>query len=262
MIAGEATVELKVGAGQTYTTIQAAVDAVPPTLDQPYVINIAPGVYTELVTIKGKTTTPTNNLTLLGNPSNPPIIDAEDKRDNALALDNQSNVVIDGFWLRGAVKYGTLFLYASHHNVVRHCVIGGNHQFDGISISGGTFNLVEHNLLYDNNRAGVFLVNTSQNTTIRFNLFVNNSEGIEMDTTYSSEPVLADWNDYFQNAKGAVIGTAAGAHDATSDPGFTEGADVVKTSNPGRWGPSGDATADSPSFNLDNASSGSQTKSP
>ena len=59
-----ATQILTVGSGKTYSTIQAAVNAVPSTLTEPYYIDVYAGSYSEVITISGKTTSAANFLEL------------------------------------------------------------------------------------------------------------------------------------------------------------------------------------------------------
>lgn len=62
-----ATVTLEVGSGQTYSTIQAAIDAIPSILGDAYVISIHAGTYTSstnpIANIASKTTSTTNTIT-------------------------------------------------------------------------------------------------------------------------------------------------------------------------------------------------------
>lgn len=251
-----ATIELKVGVGEKFTTIQQAVDAVPPVLDQPYVISIGAGTYVETVLITGKLTTPVNNLTLTASQDEFPTVDARRQDRAAITLQKQNNVVIENLVLRQSFGYGCLYLNQSHHNTIRRCIIRDNSRYDGIMLSSSTFNLMEHNVLYGNSRSGIFLNNTSQENTIRFNILARNGVGVEMATKYSSQPVHLNYNAFFQNKRGVSAGLARGAQDIETDPDFENMEDfsLSGSSLVARWGRSGEATPAMPQAILSSAS--------
>ncbi|MFO0705019.1 MAG: cell wall-binding repeat-containing protein [Candidatus Andersenbacteria bacterium] len=62
-----ATVELTVGAGQTYATLQAAINAIPATPTQNYTILVAPGTYLSESTLTGKNNGPAGAVITIKN---------------------------------------------------------------------------------------------------------------------------------------------------------------------------------------------------
>ena len=244
-----ATKELQVGSGRQYPTIQAAVDAVPATLDDSYVINVAPGVYREQVRITGHVTSAVNTITLLGDPEKT-VIDAEGQRDYGIWLHRQKYVVIDGFTVRNAKKYGNIFLEQATGCAVRRCILTHARVFDGICLSGSTVNTIEHCVFFLNNRAGVYFNNSSNNCTVRFNIFMWNSIGMSMSKTFPSLPVINDRNVIFAN-RTAMENLEPGEHTLTADPQFVDakgGNFRLKPSSPClRWGVFGVAVEAAPS---------------
>jgi parallel beta-helix repeat protein len=241
-----ATVEFKVGAGQQFSKIQDAVNAIPTVLDQPYVITVSPGTYREMVTINGKQTSSVNTLTISGDPSSFPVLDEERERDYAISVDTESYITLENLTLQNARSYGNLFLFKSSFNNIHQCVIRNNTNYDGISLSGSVSNLIEHNVLLSNARAGIFLVNTSTDNTMRFNIFYQNGVGVQMDTTYPSVPVHEDWNDFCPGI--ATVGFDEGKNDLSIDPQFTNPNDfsIVSNSRVAAWGIAGQANAEKP----------------
>jgi parallel beta-helix repeat protein len=256
VLPAQATVELKVGVGQTYSTIQAAIDALPRQLTEQYVINIAPGMYPEKVRITGIKTTPTCTLTLIGHDASDTIIDAGGKLDNAIEIFKQSYVVVEHLTLRGAKQFGNLFLNQSHHCVVRHCILRNAVQFDGICLSGSTHNSLTHNVLYANNRAGIFLGNTSRENTIAFNLVVANRNGLQMHKQYPSDPIFNNHNAFHAQKLADCLDMKIGTQSLSVDPQI-ESVETLKlkdTSPVIRWGVHGQATEQSPQPRLESTS--------
>ncbi|MFA6960945.1 MAG: right-handed parallel beta-helix repeat-containing protein [Opitutaceae bacterium] len=247
----KANVELRVGEGERFITIQAAVDAVPARPDQPYVIVVKPGIYAESVKITGKDTSPRRSLTIKSEKLSRAIIDTGDK-PHAFHLLDQNNVILDGLTLKGGNSYGTVFLQRASQNTISRCVIQGSKTYDGITLSGSTDNLIEKNILLKNARAGIFLINRSRDNTIRFNIITLNKWGVFNDTSTddaSSEPVLEQWNDYYGNQSGNVSGFTLSDTSLTADPVLIVENNTVRLSTRSdflRWSPAGEATPESP----------------
>jgi len=58
------TITLEVGSGKTYSTIQSAIDAIPASPADDYVVSIYSGTYDEAILISGKSTTASNDITI------------------------------------------------------------------------------------------------------------------------------------------------------------------------------------------------------
>jgi parallel beta-helix repeat protein len=250
----KADVELRVGEGERFTTIQAAVDAVPARPDQPYVLVVKPGIYAESVKITGKDTSPRRSLTIKSEKLSRAIIDAGDK-PHAFHLLDQNNVTLDGLTLKGGTSYGTVFLQRASQNTISRCVVQGSKTYDGITLSGSTDNLIEKNILLKNARAAIFLINSSKENTLRFNIITLNKWGVFNDTSgenTSSEPMREQWNDYYGNQSGNVSGLTLSDTSLTADPVLVVENNTVRLSTRSdfiRWSPAGDATPESPAPN-------------
>ncbi|MDR3709479.1 MAG: right-handed parallel beta-helix repeat-containing protein [Capsulimonadaceae bacterium] len=242
-----ATVLLRVGPSRAYHTIQSAVDAVPAILNEPYEIAIDPGTYREGVTVTGKRTTLVDNVTLKGDLDHPPVVDAGGL-PFAVTLVQQNNVVIEGLSFTGAISWGDVFLDRSDNDAIRRCIVRDNAKYDGICLSSSKTNDIEHNIFCGNKRSGIYLVNSSEANTIRFNIFEANGSGVTMDLSYGPFAIAENWNCFCRNAGGASLGFAKGAADLESDPGFINEAGLrLSAASPvGTWGPSGAATDDHP----------------
>lgn len=243
-----ATVELRVGSGEAFATIQNAVDAVPATLEEPYIIYLKPGYYTETIVITGKKTSPVNTLTLTGDPQDFPTIDGGGTQAATVAIESQQNVILEHLCIIGAGGYGNVLLSSADHNTIRNSVIAANRRFDGITLSSSRFNLIENNVITQNARAGIFLINTSRENRIRFNLIVENSVGIQMAGQHSSEPFYENHNAFFGNLNGPVQGFRLGAGSVETAPDFVDRITfrLQPDSALWRWGIDGEATEQNP----------------
>ncbi len=186
------------GAEGRYANIQAAVDALPPVLTKPYEIVVAPGVYRETVTLKKIQTAPMYPLTLRAEPIGSAVIDAENLREFGLVLEDQKHVVLSGLAVRNATGYGNIFLFRCFDVTISHCLSYGARNHDGINLSGSSNVNLLGNTLALNRRAGLYLVNTSNNNTIKFNLFYGNQTGIEIGQ-YPGFPLVQDYNAFARN---------------------------------------------------------------
>ncbi|MBN1555107.1 MAG: beta-galactosidase [Phycisphaerae bacterium] len=247
-----ASVHLEVGPEKSFPTLQAAVDAIPDVLREPYFITIAPGRYRESVVLRGKKTSAVNRITVRGDHSNRPILQPEGKNACAMTLREQNFVILENLECRQSRGYGNLFLDRSHHNVIRRCVLAEAKPYDGLCLSGSTDNTIEHCVFDSNERSGVQLLNSSKGNRLHFNLFVKNSVGIAADIRYPATPVFNDWNAYWKNQADTTGMQPGPGSLRRRNPKFQntragDGFLLAKKSPVRRWGIHGDATADQPS---------------
>lgn len=245
---GLSAAEFRVGPGGKFQTIQAAVDALPRRLTEPCVIQIAPGTYREMVTITGIETSAANNLTLRGSGEGT-VIDAEGKRPHAIKVEKQQYVAIEDLRVMNANSFGNIFFFAATNNAVRRCSILNSRTYDGITLSSGVNTEIEHCVFAFNHRAGIFLINSSVNATLRFNIFYGNSFGVSMSTQYPSLPLLLDHNCFYGNRVN-VENVKQGEADLVADPGFADAKkydfELTSSSPCPRWGLTGEATGEDP----------------
>lgn len=163
-IAGAAT--LNVGPGQTYATIQSAVDAANPG----DTIAVSEGVYKENVLIKK------NDLTLIGKNRDNTIIDGK-KTSSSIRVDESNNIKISGFTVTNSggagTEYAGVTLYKAKGNIVSNINATGN--FVGISIyMGSSDNTVTGNEVKLNNAGkeakGIFIYGSDNNKVLNNNV--------------------------------------------------------------------------------------------
>ncbi|GEM_PF-3598058 len=190
-----ATVTLEVGSGQTYTTIQAAIDAIPSTLSDAYVINIHAGTYTSasnpIVDIASKTTSTSNTITLQASGTDAVILDGQGVRKAIVA--NVHNVIIKGLQIKDATDHAILLGTTSCNNdqiLNNYFYASGNWraltiiECDSVTVRNNTFYGYGFNGIWNGG---------SDNTVIDGNTFYRNgSDGIAINTfsTVSSSVVV------------------------------------------------------------------------
>lgn len=160
-----AAATLSVGAGQTYTTIQSAVDAASPG----DIISVGEGTYTENVVIKK------NDIAIIGKNKEKTIIDSK-KIGSVIRIDQASNVKISGFTIQNSGGSGKedagVTIYSAHDNMVANSIFTNN--VAGISIySGSNNNIIAGNDIKANGNNGIFVFSSSSNKIYNNNIQKN-----------------------------------------------------------------------------------------
>jgi len=160
---------LNVGQGQTYATIQSAIDAAK-TGDT---ILVNEGTYDENPLIK------TNGISLLGNNRDKTIIEGK-KTSSGIRIDEVNNVIVSGFTVKnsggGGADAAGITIYKGNGNTVSNMIVIGNSV--GISIyQGSNNNVISGNIIESNSGYGVYLYASNDNKIFNNNI-KNNKIGI------------------------------------------------------------------------------------
>ncbi len=155
---------LNVGQGQTYTTIQSAIDAAK-TGD---VISVNEGTYIENLVVK------TNGISIIGQNKEKTIIDGK-KTGSVIRIDQANNVKVSGFTIQNSggsgQSDGGISLYRANNNEIANTILVNN--VVGISIyQDSNSNIVSGNDIRSNGKYGVFIFASSSNK-----IYNNNIQG-------------------------------------------------------------------------------------
>ena len=247
---------MEVGSGQTYATIQAAIDAIPSTLSDAYVINIHAGTYTStsnpIANIASKTTSTSNTITLQANGLDAVILDGQSVRKAIQA--NVHNVIIKGLQIKDATDHGILLGTASCNNdqvlnnyfyvttfgivwrgltiiecnnvTVKNNTIHG-YGVNGIWNGGADNTVIDGNTLYNTSNHGIEIGNfstTSDSLIIKNNIISDcrtdcgSTFGVHVNS--GSTATLSN-NDIYNYAGGSVSGSYTdGGGNVSVSPGY------------------------------------------
>jgi parallel beta-helix repeat protein len=164
---------LDVGQGQTYPTIQSAIDAA----KNGDTILVHAGIYSENPLIK------TNKISIIGEDKERTIIEGGQK-SSGLRIDEVNNVVISGFTIQnsggGGKEDAGVTIYKGNDNTVSNMIIKSNSV--GISIyQGSNNNVVSGNVIESSSRYGIYIYASNDNKIISNNI-TNNKIGIYSDS--------------------------------------------------------------------------------
>lgn len=137
--------------GGDYTSIQAAINAVNPTAENPVLIKVMPGTYPEAVTMK-------SYINLQGAGREFATIFVPSTADAGISCSNVNNIIISGFKIVGFKSYLRYSLYNIYIENSSYVYIKDN------DISGA---------YDDSNNIGIFIWSTSSNITVDNNIVTN-----------------------------------------------------------------------------------------
>ncbi len=168
---------LNVGQGQTYTTIQSAVNAAK-TDD---VISVSEGTYSENIVVK------MNGISIIGQDKGKTIIDG--KKTGSVIRIEANNVTVSGFTIQnsgGSGQYDAgITLYGSNNNEIANLIIVNN--IVGISIyQGSNNNVVSGNDIRQNSKYGVYVFASNDNKIYNNNI-QDNGIGFYGDTARTNQ---------------------------------------------------------------------------
>ncbi len=204
---------INVGPGQTYTTIQSAIDA----SNTDDVISVSEGTYFENIVIKA------NGILLIGNNKDKTIIDG--KQTGSVIRIESNNVTVTGFTLLNNGGSGKedagITIYSANNNMVANSIILNNTV--GIAIySSSNNNAITGNYIKSNYREGIFVFNSNDNKIYNNNIQNNKigfyGDSARMNNIYSNNFIdnndqayddsgMNSWDDgktgnYWSNYKG------------------------------------------------------------
>jgi parallel beta-helix repeat protein len=164
---------LNVGQGQTYTTIQSAIDAA----KAGDVISVAEGTYSENLVVK------MNGISITGENKEKTIIDGK-KTGSVVKIDQANNVKVSGFTIQNSGGSGKedagISIYSANGNTIANVILVNN--IVGISIySKSSSNIISGNDIKSNSNNGIFIYDSSDNR-IDNNNIQNNKFGIYADS--------------------------------------------------------------------------------
>lgn len=163
---------LNVGQGQTYTTLQSAVDAA----NTGDVISVNEGTYSENLVIKK------NGISIIGKNKEKTIIDG--KKTGSVIKIEANNVKVSGFTVQNSggsgQSDGGVSLYSANNNMIVNLILMDNVM--GITIySGSNNNIVSGNEIKSSGKYGVFIFSSSDNKIYNNNI-KGNKIGIYTDS--------------------------------------------------------------------------------
>ncbi len=164
---------LNVGQGQTYTTIQSAIDAA----NTGDVISVVEGTYSENLVVKK------NGISIIGSNKEKIIIDGK-KTGSGIRIDGANNVKISGFTVQNSggsgKEDGGITLYSANNNFIANVILVTN--VVGISIySDSNNNVVSGNDIKSSGRYGISIFKSNDNKIYNNNI-QNNKIGIYADS--------------------------------------------------------------------------------
>lgn len=172
---------LEVGQGETYPTIQSAIDAA----KNGDTILVHVGIYSENPRIK------TNNISIIGEDNERTIIEGGQK-SSGIRVDEVNNVVITGFTIQnsggGGKEDAGVTIFKGNDNTVSNMIIKNNSV--GISIfQGSNNNEISGNFIESNPRYGLYIYASNDNKIINNNI-KNNKIGIYADSAKTNRIYL------------------------------------------------------------------------
>ncbi|HEY9205483.1 MAG TPA: NosD domain-containing protein [Candidatus Methanoperedens sp.] len=164
---------LNAGKGQTYTTIQSAIDAA----NTGDVISVGEGTYTENLVIKK------NGISILGANREKTVIDGK-KTGSVIRIDQASSVKISGFTIQNSGGSGKedagITIYSAQNNMIMNTIFLNNNA--GISIySGSNNNIISGNDIKSTGKNGIFIFSSGENSIYNNNI-QDNQFGIYADS--------------------------------------------------------------------------------
>lgn len=192
---------LSVGAGQTYTTIQSAVDAA--TAGD--IVSVSEGTYAENVVIKK------NDIAIIGKNKEKTIIDSK-KIGSGIRIDQANNVKISGFTIQNSggsgKEDGGVTIYAARNNMVANSIFTNN--VAGISIySSSSNNIIAGNDIKANGNNGIFIFSSGGNKIYNNNI-QKNKFGIYADSARDNSIYS---NNFIENSNQAFDNSGLNAWD-------------------------------------------------
>jgi len=178
---------IHVGSGQTYSTIQAAIN----DANESDTIYVHSGTYLEMIIVD-------KTLTLMGEGSSSTTLSGSGYHTLKVTT---NNVNISGFKIQNSgVSYYCVFL-----DTVTGCMISNNHLRNGghgIYLGSSDSNNIIDNIIQDNN-VGIYLSNSDSNNIMSNNIKNNNANGIFLNSLSSGNTIyLNDFSDNMDsNAK-------------------------------------------------------------
>ena len=171
-----------VGSGQTYSTIQAALDNLYTTIGsvgftETHTIQVYDGTYTETATPNtGLNPTSAFRLVFEAASGNTPIVDGQSTRANGFYIDAIDYVTVNGFIFRNHTSAGCRF----HTNCTYAIVINNTSYSNAFGLyvrTGSHYSSIYNNICYSNSNTGI-LVQGATNCNVYDNTCYSNSNGI------------------------------------------------------------------------------------
>ena len=178
-LAQETLVVRQDGEGDAFTSISAALEAVPKKPDTHYVIEIQDSETYEEAVVIAKKTSETATLTVRAQAGQTPRVVAAEKKTPAVTV-SSPYVTLEGLFLQGGSRQSGVHLDWADFATIRNCVVQGarDKTTPGIYVQGATHGQIVGNTITDN-EVGILVFNTADENTFGNNLiFENGSRGI------------------------------------------------------------------------------------
>lgn len=226
--------------GCGYTTLQAAVDAIPASPTTAYIVEVRDSGTYAGVDITGKTTSASNTITMRVQSGNAPVVDPTGGDQYGFEVNGVNYVTIDGFRITGAPSAGIFLTGASNCTLSHNVIYGMTGSADmGISLnSSSNTNKIVNNTLYNNMR-NIYITGTSTGAEIKNNIMwviflsaVEYAYDIYFGDT-GSQSFTADYNNLYLDATERVGYYNGGGITSLSSWSGTTGQDANSiSSNP------------------------------
>ena len=210
--AGAATYAVRQDGGGDYTSVQDAIDAIPETLSEPYIVEIQDdGIYPETVSINGKITDSSNTITLRALEGVSPSIYGQNTYAGAINL-GSNYITVEGLTVRAKGDRAHGILVQAHYSIIRNCIVynavtanPGSDPVAGIFLDSAGNNRVSENLVYGNiNGIRIYDFSSDENRIENNVIHGNTYHGIWI--YRSTENNLIINNTLYQNEREIYVG--------------------------------------------------------
>ena len=206
---------------QPWLTIQAAIDAIPSSLGEPYIVQVQDsGTYNEQVTVSGKTTSVTNTITIPAQSGQTPTISWSVNSQYVIKIDGVDYVTLEGLKITSNSSYNQIgvWVYSSDYFILQNNEIDQNgkndtkgirvqisndgkitkniihHNYIGAEIyyinPGSNNNTIHNNLLYDNTAEGIQFHNSGGHSIFNNTIYQSGGKGIAINPDAKSNSVI------------------------------------------------------------------------
>jgi len=211
----------------THQTISSATNGIASWLGSnaftsPITIEVASGTYTEGITLNNSLNpTVANNLTIQNSTGASPVVNASGN-DYGFNLGTVNYVTLNGFQIYSANK-SNIYMQGNNCDVFYNKLYDGV-TADGIKIETGATNNIHNNLIYNNERYAVHIINSNSNNIENNTTFTNGGIYVPLTGVSLFHDTFEDLANWTSTNWTTYIGTLFDATPSTEPGGGIEGA--------------------------------------